>query len=404
MNRFTPIATRIAAAIIVSFCALACETKTIPEDDPSLGGGGAMSSAGRAGAASAGRAGAPTEGGDAGEAGDAPVAGSGGTPSAGSGNGGSAPQAGSAGMAVGGAPAACGNGTVDTGEECDDKNTKDGDGCSATCTDKCEKCEAAYCKNSDLKTSFGGCFGNDPLGMRLATGGPAAGTALTDLCQALVKCARRTGCAQLNLEDPVSSCFCGTQNSVECTANAQGPCANEVAAAAESRTFNDVQQRTGKTNFAVGMASEVLAGCDASACGRECLQGKNATSCEKCVLGSDPTVSNLLCGDYRGCYFLAEPAACTPGSSAEYCAAPLCAPAADCALTSGCAAKGIETCYGDGTGPCADQFAAATQSTDPATIKARLAANQPFPSAVLFRFLTCQVENCKSACYPASGG
>ncbi|MBV8762571.1 MAG: DUF4215 domain-containing protein [Deltaproteobacteria bacterium] len=30
----------------------------------------------------------------------------------------------------------CGNGTVDTGEQCDDGNTTDGDGCSATCQDE----------------------------------------------------------------------------------------------------------------------------------------------------------------------------------------------------------------------------------------------------------------------------
>ena len=36
-------------------------------------------------------------------------------------------------MAVGTPSAACGNGTTDTGETCDDGNTADGDGCSATC-------------------------------------------------------------------------------------------------------------------------------------------------------------------------------------------------------------------------------------------------------------------------------
>jgi cysteine-rich repeat protein len=32
------------------------------------------------------------------------------------------------------APGVCGNGVIDAGEECDDGNTSDGDGCSATCT------------------------------------------------------------------------------------------------------------------------------------------------------------------------------------------------------------------------------------------------------------------------------
>jgi cysteine-rich repeat protein len=31
-------------------------------------------------------------------------------------------------------PPCCGDGHLDEGEECDDGNTADGDGCSATCT------------------------------------------------------------------------------------------------------------------------------------------------------------------------------------------------------------------------------------------------------------------------------
>ncbi len=37
------------------------------------------------------------------------------------------------GIPTGGMPPACGDGTVDPGEECDDNNTTDGDGCSSTC-------------------------------------------------------------------------------------------------------------------------------------------------------------------------------------------------------------------------------------------------------------------------------
>ncbi|HSN30329.1 MAG TPA: hypothetical protein VLT45_28770, partial [Kofleriaceae bacterium] len=39
----------------------------------------------------------------------------------------------------------CGNGTVDTGEQCDDGNTTDGDGCSSTCQDETKKDSGGCC-------------------------------------------------------------------------------------------------------------------------------------------------------------------------------------------------------------------------------------------------------------------
>ena len=45
----------------------------------------------------------------------------------------------------------CGNGVLDTGEQCDDENTMDGDGCSSTCTTEAVvsdiRCGNSICDN-----------------------------------------------------------------------------------------------------------------------------------------------------------------------------------------------------------------------------------------------------------------
>ncbi len=48
-------------------------------------------------------------------------------------------------VAAGKPAGTCGNGTVDTGEQCDDGNTTDGDGCSATCQDETKKDSGGCC-------------------------------------------------------------------------------------------------------------------------------------------------------------------------------------------------------------------------------------------------------------------
>lgn len=48
--------------------------------------------------------------------------------------------------------AVCGNGTVETGEECDDGNTANGDGCSATCTEEGAQQVTPVCGNGALES------------------------------------------------------------------------------------------------------------------------------------------------------------------------------------------------------------------------------------------------------------
>lgn len=396
----------IAAAFPLIWLA-ACETKTIPEDD--LGGAGMSANAGsgnRAGTNS--NAGMSPNAGDAGEAGEMamPQGGSvamGGN--AGSGIAGAA--AGSAGNAGSGAGAAvCGNNKVETGEECDDGNKKNGDGCSETCTNKCETCEKNLCM-AELGPSFDDCFGNGALGVQPVPDGPGAGLTQAAVCQNLVSCARRTGCSKDFLSGPILSCLCGSdQTPAQCQEKATGPCAAEVAAAAYSLNFSDIAARIGKTTYPVGRAHSILADCDGSACRRECLQDKEKTACEACALGSAPTLYNFVCEDYGACTFDDQPAKCGTGEPKDSCAAKTCSPAAECALRTGCGAKDAIDCYADGNGPCADEFAKAANSTDSAVIKKRITTDLDgnYASRIAARLLKCESDNCKSVCFPGASG
>jgi cysteine-rich repeat protein len=64
--------------------------------------------------------------------------GSGGTSDGGGGEAGMGGMGGMGGIGgMGGAPNPCGNGSIDTDEQCDDGNVSDGDGCGATCEVEC---------------------------------------------------------------------------------------------------------------------------------------------------------------------------------------------------------------------------------------------------------------------------
>jgi len=160
--------------------------------DSSGGAGGAEGGAGgEGGALTAGKGG---KGGSAGHGGTAGKAGSAGSSGTGiiteggaSGSGGEAPMG-----------PVCGNNIVEMGEECDDGNTKSGDGCTADCKSGCEVCEKTYCKAMhapvipSLADFYDDCFelaGPAPTGL-------AQGVPNKDLCQAIVDCVRTEHCAQ----------------------------------------------------------------------------------------------------------------------------------------------------------------------------------------------------------------
>ena len=391
--------TRIIGSLgAVTLLALATLLACGNDDIPSEGGAGASNA--HAGASHGGGAGKPATG-DSGDTGDSGSAGEGG--SAGTGDssgadaahggnvgsaGGATTTAGTAGTAGNPGGALCGNNVLDPGEQCDDGNTKFGDSCSPTCTNTCEKCEHDLCgTNDDLSSDYDHCYGNGFNGA-LATDGPAAGTAKSKLCQAVVECVKRTQCNASDPFNPIPKpCYCGTANTDDCATTPNGVCSEAIAAAAESREFNKLVARVKSPQYALGVAFHLLTYCDTNVCGPECFQNKPKTECQTCGAQSD---GFTVC-EAGTCYF-------------DPIFAPLCAPAADCALSTGCAAVDIKNCY-TGAAPCLTEFAAAAKVNTVSGIDALLVnATGNNPLVIASTLLTCDRSVCQGACFPAANG
>jgi cysteine-rich repeat protein len=251
------------------------------------------------------------EGGD-----DAPMTGGkgGGGGKAGSSSGGKGGSGGRAGSGMteagagGDAPSGpvCGNGTLEEGEECDDGNTKSGDGCTSNCRSGCEQCERTHCKQvfaqhvPTVADFYGDCFempGN-------ATEGKAAGTPRKDLCGAVVDCVRKQACAQFVADDAVQgraiqyqfiSCFCdrditepgylnkcqvaplGPDPKIEDNTFIPGKCERQFMEASErdslGEAFNGIATAKLKP---LGAANLLLLECDRKLCFEECFPEESA--------------------------------------------------------------------------------------------------------------------------------
>lgn len=393
-----------ALALFAAALASGCGSSDDSSGNGSSAGTGA--SAGKAGSTSkAGSAGTMTNG----EAGESTGATGGSSTTGGSSNTGGTSPMGTAGAEEGGEAgtgmtgSVCGNGKVEAGEECDDGNTKSGDGCSSTCKNLCEKCEAKQCfTNPVVGATSDLCYGM--LGDAPASAGPAAGSPKSQLCQSLIECMRKSQCAQSHWQLPFNACYCGDEAFADCKTTPKGPCVEEMAEAAESRDFNDIARvwGNGVGTIAAGAASQIVTLCDQVACPAECFQDKAPTKCQACTATFDVQANNIPCAARYGDCYVAGPAATTdPSNAKQLSMTQLCAPASDCAQRTGCAANGVDSCYGNGSGPCAAEFAAAADSTDPATVLNRM-HNFYYPATVAAQLIECQATECQSDCLPTS--
>ncbi len=167
----------------------------------------------------------------------------------------------------------CGNGALDPGEQCDDGNNSDGDGCSAGCRDEdaCSACEERFCRNFFGSDTVASCFEDtSPAG-----GGPEAGcnpaiescTPNNVLCGLYVECAIDSGTAAVSDAAP----YCGQASINECLLlGGTGPCVPEAEAAGETGDPLTVAERFVDPAYPLGDGTRYLR-CLRANCARDCL-------------------------------------------------------------------------------------------------------------------------------------
>jgi hypothetical protein len=230
-------------------------------------------------------------------------AGSSGQGAAGSSSAGSGGVAGSSDVAAGSGGSGGGAGSVDAGAGSVDGgggSVDGGGGGGGPTSDLCRACEKTRCKIAQPLTAttskmgpygaYNVCFssvpwpGNpafcppyDPSSTN-ATQGPQKGSAKSDLCQAVLACARSSPhmcAADINLD----KCYCGTLSIDECTSGQKvpdGDCKRVVEDAAETTDPNTIGQVSGNPCGAYGAAADVLAFCDSPCCAVECHLAQTA--------------------------------------------------------------------------------------------------------------------------------
>ena len=158
--------------------------------------------------------------------------------------------------------AMCGNKKVEAGEQCDDGNSKAGDGCTPDCktesdVDRCvaqlgtdRRPECARCNCEKCQTEVLTCYAGKDAGQN-------------KLCTDLVDCGLDKGCSSTN-------CYCGGISLGSCLLGlGNGPCRPQVEAAAGTTLPGDISGRSGDTAYPLGRAN-ALAACGRSKCMAEC--------------------------------------------------------------------------------------------------------------------------------------
>jgi hypothetical protein len=191
--------------------------------------------------ASAGKGGSGGKGGRGGSGGAKASAGRGG-------------RSGSAGRGAAGMGGSPGRGTMG--------GDRSEDGASEACVDCTIK--APLC--GDLRTA---CL--EALGT--AAAGPMAGAEKSDLCVAVLQCARRTGCS-LNSAGAFEprACLCGKDADVDECLAAQAPageCLAEIQAAAETKDVAEIGGYLMDPAYSVGAAFQLLQ-CESTICSKSC--------------------------------------------------------------------------------------------------------------------------------------
>jgi len=113
-----------------------------------------------------------------------------------------------------------------------------------------------------------------------AAAGPGQGMNKSDLCMAVVTCARQTGCAQP--DGDIAKCYCGTamQENGDCFTKGlgNGACRAQIEAAAETTTASQIADRLANPDpsmpepYVMGFATTLVA-CDIAKCNDTCSNG-----------------------------------------------------------------------------------------------------------------------------------
>ena len=167
----------------------------------------------------------------------------------------------STGGATSDAGVACGNGTIDSNEDCDYGNPQPVGVCTTGCKHAaCYLCEGSNAFDMADRDACLNATGN------VGGGGACAAAGQTDLtksavCLAILDCVRAMHCSNGGLN--AEFCYCGDGVSIStCSGRAQsaetGPCRDIISCGAESSDPTTVTTRARNPSFAVGLALQLV--------------------------------------------------------------------------------------------------------------------------------------------------